>query len=275
MSDLFTDLARRHRAGSDDGRQVDPDLLAEDMAAIERDGYVVLPDLLTADELARARRTLEDLLGPMGRNNFEGHLTQRAYSLLGKTRITDRMIDHPRVLALLDRLLLPNYLLSQLQVIKILPGEKAQLLHADDLFYPVPRPRPALAAGTMWAIDEFTAENGATVLLPGSHRWGEGREPVESDPRVPAVMSPGSCVFFLGNLWHGGGANVSDGPRMAVTAQYCQPWLRTQENFSLSVPRDTASRLSPVLRRMIGYSIHPPFVGAVNGMHPERVLADS
>jgi ectoine hydroxylase-related dioxygenase (phytanoyl-CoA dioxygenase family) len=87
-------------------------------------------------------------------------------------------------------------------------------------------------------------------------------------------MPPGSCVFFLGTLWHGGGANVSEGSRMAVTAQYCEPWLRTQENFALSVPRDTAVTLSPELRRMLGYSIHPPFVGAVNGMHPERVLVD-
>jgi ectoine hydroxylase-related dioxygenase (phytanoyl-CoA dioxygenase family) len=273
VSDLFTDLARRHRAGAGDGGGVDPEVVAADLEALERDGYVVLPDLLTRDEVAQARRTLEELLGPLGRNNFEGHLTQRAYSLLGKTRMTDRMVDHPRVLALMDHLFLPNYLLSQLQVIKILPGESAQLLHADDLFYPMPRPRPALAAGTMWAIDEFTAENGATVLLPGSHRWGQDREPLEGDLRVPAVMSPGSCVFFLGTLWHGGGANESDAPRMAVTAQYCEPWLRTQETFTLSVPRETARRLSPEIRRMIGYSIHPPFVGAVNGMHPERLLA--
>lgn len=273
VADLGTDLGRRHRATASGGASVDPAVAEADLAALHRDGYVVLPDLIEPAELARIRSAFSEVLGPVGRNNFEGHRTQRAYSLLGKTRAADRLVDHPRVLALLDRLLLPNYLLSQLQVIKILPGESSQLLHADDLFYPIPRPRPALSAATMWAIDPFTAENGATVVLPGSHLWGKDRTPTEADVPVPAVMSPGSCVFFLGTLWHGGGANTSDAPRLAATAQYCEPWLRTQEAFTLSVDRDTARQVSPDIRRMIGYSIHPPFVGAVNGMHPERLLA--
>jgi ectoine hydroxylase-related dioxygenase (phytanoyl-CoA dioxygenase family) len=89
---------------------------------------------------------------------------------------------------------------------------------------------------------------------------------------MSVVMPAGSCVFFLGTLWHGGGSNDSSAPRRAVTAQYCEPWLRTQEAFTLSVDADTARAVSPDLRRMIGYSIHPPFVGAVNGMHPQRLL---
>ncbi len=86
------------------------------------------------------------LLDRHGRNPFEGHATQRVYSVLNKTRACDRIVDHPRVLALLDRLLMPNYLLSMLQVINILPGEQAQMLHTDDAFYPLPRPRKALGA---------------------------------------------------------------------------------------------------------------------------------
>lgn len=273
VEDLAKDLARRHRAQAGAGASVDPETVERDLAALRRDGFVVLPELIPADELAVIHAELDELLGPMGRNNFEGHLTQRAYSLLGKTRAADRLVDHPRVLALLDRLLMPNYLLSQLQVIKILPGESGQLLHADDSFYPVPRPRPALSAATIWAIDEFTEDNGATVVLPGSHEWGDDRRPGDGDILVPAVMPAGSCVFFLGTLWHGGGANGSAVPRTAVTAQYCEPWLRTQEAFTLSVDADTARAVSPDIRRMIGYSIHPPFVGAVNGMHPERLLS--
>ncbi|HEY1967810.1 MAG TPA: phytanoyl-CoA dioxygenase family protein [Pseudonocardia sp.] len=274
LDDLFTDLARRHRTEVAGRPGVAAEVVDADLAALARDGYVVLPELLSPAEVEEAKAALEELLGPKGRNNFEGHLTQRAYSLLAKTRVTDRMVEHPRVLALADRMLMPNYLLSQLQVIKILPGERGQLLHADDLFYPVPRPRPALSAATMWAIDPFTEDNGATVVLPGSHRWGADREPRDDDPRRPAVMPAGSCVFFLGTLWHGGGANTSGAPRMAVTTQYCEPWLRTQEAFTLSVDRDMARALSPDIRRMIGYSIHPPFVGAVNGLHPERLLAE-
>jgi ectoine hydroxylase-related dioxygenase (phytanoyl-CoA dioxygenase family) len=180
------------------------------------------------------------LLDKTGRNTFEGQRTQRVYSVLNKTRACDRMVDHPRVLALLDRLLLPNYLLSQLQVINILPCENAQLLHPDDSMYPVPRPRAPLSAATVWAIDAFTQDNGATVVLPGSHHWDGNRTPGDGDTHVKAVMPPGSCVFFVGTLWHGGGANETDHARLAVTTQYCQPWLRPQEAFTLSTTRDTA-----------------------------------
>ena len=271
VADLGKDLSRRYPPTPSGGGTVPSSVVDQDLAALEENGFVVLPDLIAADALDAIKDGVERLLGPLGRNNFEGHLTQRAYSLLAKTRLIDCLIDHPRVLALLDRLFLPNYLLSQLQVIKILPGETGQMLHHDDGFYPIPRPRAALSAATIWAIDEFTAETGATVVVPGSHRWGD-RQPAESDRRVPAVMSAGSCVFFLGTLWHGGGTNHSSAPRTAVTAQYCEPWLRTQEAFSLSVDADTARAVSPDIRRMIGYSIHPPFVGAVNGMHPQRLL---
>jgi hypothetical protein len=271
VADLDKDLARRNPALPSGGATVPSSVVERDLADLHENGFVVLPELVAPDELQALKDELDRLLGPLGRNNFEGHLTQRAYSLLGKTRLFDGLVDHPRVLALLDRLFLPNYLLSQLQVIKILPGETGQLLHYDDGFYPLPRPRAALSASTMWAIDEFTAENGATVVLPGSHRW-DNREPTDSDPRMPAAMPAGSCVFFLGTLWHGGGKNDSSAPRRAVTAQYCEPWLRTQEAFTLSVDAETARAVSPDIRRMIGYSIHPPFVGAVNGMHPQRLL---
>lgn len=237
---------------------------------MRRDGYVILPDLLSAEQLLGIRDAVAPLLDRHGRNPFEGHATQRIYSVLNKTRACDVIADHPRVLALLDRLLLPNYLLSMLQVINILPGEKAQMLHTDDAFYPLPRPRKALGAATIWAIDDFTADNGATDIIPGSHLWGD-REPNPAD-RQPVVMSAGSCVFFLGTLWHGGGANRSDRSRLAATAQYCEPWVRPQEAFTLSMTRDTVRAVSEDIRRMLGYSIHPPFIGQVDGMHPKRLL---
>ena len=271
LEDLAGDLARTHRA-TGTALDVDPARVEADFATLERDGYVILPGLLDRQECDALRDALTPLLGRTGRNAFEGHRTQRIYSVLDKTRAVDRLVDHPDVLALLDRLLLPNYLLSQLQVINIHPGEDAQLLHPDDGMYPVPRPRPALSAATVWAIDEFTEDNGATVVLPGSHRWPDGRVPTDADRRVSAVMPAGSCVLFVGTLWHGGGANRSAAPRLAVTAQYCQPWLRTQEAFTLSTGRDVVRAVSEDIRRMLGYSIHPPFVGMVDGMHPKRLL---
>ncbi|KUH68922.1 phytanoyl-CoA dioxygenase [Mycolicibacterium novocastrense] len=271
LDDLRSDLARRHKWTATGGASVDPAVVDADMAALDRDGYLIWENLLSADECAQIKETVAPWLAHTGRNSFEGHRTQRVYSLLSRTRVCDRLVDHPRVLAVLDRLLMDNYLLSALQAINIQPGETAQLAHHDDGFYPIPRPREPLAAATIWAIDDFTADNGATVLYPGSHRWGR-RRPEPGDPAIPVVMPAGSCVFFVGTLWHGGGANTTDAARLAVTAQYCQPWLRPMEAFTLSISRDTAREVSDDIRRMIGYSIHPPFVGAVDGLHPLRLL---
>ncbi|MCV7278393.1 phytanoyl-CoA dioxygenase family protein [Mycolicibacterium flavescens] len=271
LDDLRNDLARRHRWTPSGGTSVDPALVDADMAALDRDGYLIWENLLDADECEQIKATVDPWLEHTGRNSFEGHRTQRVYSVLSRTRVCDRLVDHPRVLAVLDRLLMDNYLLSALQAINIMPGESAQLAHHDDGFYPIPRPREPLAAATIWAIDDFTADNGATVLYPGSHRWGR-RRPGPDDPAIPAVMPAGSCVFFVGTLWHGGGANTSGQSRLAVTAQYCQPWLRPMEAFTLSISRDTAREVSDDIRRMIGYSVHPPFVGAVDGLHPLRLL---
>lgn len=270
LADLAGDLAGTYPRSISSGATVDPAVADADLQAVLRDGYVILPALLTSDEIESIRAATAPLLNRHGRNNFEGHATQRVYSVLNKTRACDRIADHPRVLAILDRLLLPNYLLSMLQVINILPGESAQMLHTDDGFYPLPRPRPALSAATIWAIDEFTIHNGATEIVAGSHLWGD-RTPVEGE-RDPVVMPAGSCVFFLGTLWHGGGANRSSASRLAITAQYCEPWLRPQEAFTLSATRETARTVSEDIRRMLGYSIHPPFVGQVDGMHPKRLL---
>ncbi|MHC9296183.1 phytanoyl-CoA dioxygenase family protein [Mycobacterium sp. LTG2003] len=270
LEDLRGDLAGSYKSTATTADI--SDRVQQDLAALDRDGYVILHDAITSQRCREIAETLIPMLGKSGRNAFEGHRTQRIYSLLNKTRICDGLVDHPRVLALLDHLLSPNYLLSQLQAISISPGEDAQLLHYDDGMYPVPRPRPALSAATIWAIDEFTADNGATVIVPGSHRWDDHRSPADTDDTRSVVMPAGSCVFFLGTLWHGGGANRSGHSRLAVTAQYCQPWLRPQEAFTLSTTRDTVRAVSEDIRRMLGYSIHPPFMGMVDGMHPKRLL---
>lgn len=269
---LTADLAGTYPRTASSGASIDPMVVDADLECVQRDGYVILPGLLDAEKLARIRAAAAPLLDRGGRNPFEGNKTQRVYSVLNKTRACDRIADHPRVLALLDRLLMPNYLLSMLQVINILPGEQAQMLHTDDAFYPLPRPRKALGAATIWAIDDFTTDNGATDIVPGSHLWGDRRP--EASEREPVVMPAGSCVFFLGTLWHGGGANRTGAPRLAVTAQYCEPWVRPQEAFTLSTTRDTVRAVSEDIRRMLGYSIHPPFIGQVDGMHPKRLLED-
>lgn len=267
------DLARTHSfSQSGAAASVDNELLESQHAALLRDGFLVIKDLVGAEQLAQLRSEAGALLDKPGRNSFEGERTQRLYGLPEKCRAADDFIVHPLILAHLDRLLKPNYLLSQAQVINILSESPAQPLHTDDGFYPWPSPKPVLSVATIFAIDDFTEDNGATVVIPGSHLWGEGRFPQDSDTRVKAVMPAGSCILFLGNLWHGGGANYSGESRMAFTGQYCEPYLRTQENYFLSVSKATAAAVSEDMRRLLGYSIHPPFMGMVNGMHPKREL---
>src|SRR5262249_44711175 len=120
-------------------------------------------------------------------------------------------------------------------------------------------------------IDAFTADNGATSIIPQSHLWDSNRAPKPDEP-VPCVMPAGSAVFFLGTLVHGGGANRSNRARLAFTGQYCAPGLRQQENFFLEVPRDITRVLRPTIQSLMGYSIYPPFMGMVDSMHPKRVL---
>ncbi|MBP8030010.1 MAG: phytanoyl-CoA dioxygenase family protein [Pseudomonadales bacterium] len=242
---------------------VDPKLVDALMEEVNKHGYVIIPNLVSRELMNNIKAEITPLLTHDGRNEFEGHKTRRIYSVIEKT------------LALLDRVLLPNYLLSQLQAINILPGETSQPLHCDDGFYPIPRPRKPFSAATIWAIDDFTADNGATVAIPDSHLWGDEHPGDGSGFNlVSAVMPAGSVLFFLGTLWHGGGANHSNGARMAATAQYCEPWARQQENYSLAISRERAKLCSEKIQKMLGYSMFFPFIGFVNGRDPIRLLKD-
>jgi ectoine hydroxylase-related dioxygenase (phytanoyl-CoA dioxygenase family) len=246
---------------------------AEALARLDEDGYVVIERAIGDELLERIRGELAPYLGRgalLGRNDFEGFSTNRVYALLAKAPSIAELVEHPAVAALVDQLLLPNYLLSANLAINLLPGETAQTLHFDDSFYRVPRPRPPIGVSAIWAIDEFTAANGATQVVPGSHRWGPDA-PAEDVDVVDVAMPAGSVVVFLGTLWHRGGANRSERPRLAITPQYCEPWARPQEQMVLSVGA-AAAQYSERVRTMLGFGIHPPFMGHVNGMHPLRLL---
>lgn len=255
--------------------------------AYQADGYVVLEGLLSGAELSQVRDELARLFtgGPSGRNDFEGTQTQRIYTLVGRGKTFERLVEHPAILSIVDELLLPNYLLTASQAIAIAPGETPQPAHTDDSFYIVPRPRPAISVSTMWAIDDFTVDNGATEMIVGSHRWSDdellnmyvGDDKVTLAPEYqpdlrPLVMPAGSCAVFAGTLVHRGGQNRSPGVRTAISNQYCEPWARPQENFFLSIPKKKVRQMSPRLQSMLGYSVHPPFMGQVTARHPRKVL---
>lgn len=242
-----------------------------DFDVLMKQGFVIIERLLSEEQCEAIKAEGLGLLGYTGRNAFEEHKTQRVYNVLAKTEMADELATHPRILGLLDKLFRPGFLLSQSQIINIQPGENAQGLHFDESFYRIPRPRAPLGAATVWAIDAFTSDNGATVVIPESHHWDDDRIGTREEA-IPAAMPQGSVIFFLGTTWHGGGQNQSNCARFAITHQYCDAYMRQQENYLLELSKERVREMSPELQSLVGYNIYPPFMGMVDGMHPLRTL---
>jgi ectoine hydroxylase-related dioxygenase (phytanoyl-CoA dioxygenase family) len=241
-------------------------------AALDQDGWAVVENAMSAEWVADARADLTRILEttPYGRDDFEGHKTRRIYALFAKTRMLDEPATHPIVLAALDHAL-GHYQLSAPTGIEIGPGETAQPLHPDDAIYPLERPHQEIVINAMWPLCDFTAENGGTVLVPGSHRWAK-EFPGPDAPKITIEMPAGSALLYSGNLWHGGGANHTDQPRLGVVLHYAASWLRPVENHVLAVPQAVVRELPPRLQELLGYNVHPPFIGYVDGRHPRKLL---
>jgi ectoine hydroxylase-related dioxygenase (phytanoyl-CoA dioxygenase family) len=129
-----------------------------------------------------------------------------------------------------------------------------------------------VVVNTMWAFDDFTVDNGATRVVPGSQKWPSG-EYNGDEETISVEMPAGSVIFYPGTVLHGGGANRTDRPRLGVILEYVAGWLRPQENHLLAVPREVAAQLPPALQELLGYNVYPPFVGYVDGRHPRRSLS--
>lgn len=245
----------------------------EVVGALGRDGYVILEGALTPTHVADVRRDLQPLLDatPFGANSFVGRRTRRVFGLPAKVRSLDAVLTHPTVLGAFDAVL-GDYLLSSTVAVEIHPGETAQTLHTDASAWPVPHEVGQIVANAIWALDDFTEENGATRLAPGSHLLDA--PPAADAPLVVATMPAGSVLLYVGTLWHGGGENRSDRTRLGVIAGYAAAWLRPQESFTLTCPPALARHLPERLQRLLGYALYPPFVGHVDGHDPGELLAD-
>ena len=248
--------------------------LDEHISAIKKDGYSIIHDALSSAELADVKEALEPWLQKklMGRNDFEGLESERVYALLAKSRVLALVVENPLVLSIVDHFLAPNYLLSSNLAINVHPGETPQRFHSDHTG--IPRcPRTEInGISTIWAIDTFTQDNGATEIIPGSHLLTDD-EIANENSAIKVIMPAGSVIVFHGSLIHRGGANNSTSTRLAITPQYCQPWLRQLENMVLAVPPEAARHLSSRVQELLGYSINNPgFMGYVDGLHPKRLF---
>jgi ectoine hydroxylase-related dioxygenase (phytanoyl-CoA dioxygenase family) len=247
--------------------------------AIDRDGYTVLErvidpallDALAAD-LERLEREYEVVPSD---NSFEGGHTVRIYNLLALGKLYEEIPVHPEVLPVVEGVLDPGCLVSSLSSISIMPGEGAQPIHADDQLIPLPKPHVPTVCNTMWALTDFTEENGATRIIPGTHRADASPDYGAPYDSMAAEMSRGSVLVWHGSLWHGGGANRSAATRVGIAMNYCAGWIRQQENQQLGIPRQIASGFSPRLRRLAGYGIYTGLIGHINKRDPVEMLGDA
>jgi ectoine hydroxylase-related dioxygenase (phytanoyl-CoA dioxygenase family) len=254
------------------------DELTAHLARIEADGYTIVSDAIEAelvealdDDLLRLERELSIVPST---NEFEGAHTVRIYNLLVHGALYARIPVHPRVLPIVEGVLDRGCLVSSLSSISICPGENAQPIHADDQLLPLAKPHIATVCNTMWALTDFTDENGATRIVPGSHRASESPEYGRHYESVAAEMSRGSVLVWHGSLWHGGGANHARSRRVGIAMNYCAGFIRQQENQQLGIPLEIVRGFEPRLQDLLGYSIYHGLIGHIDKRAPaERLLA--
>jgi ectoine hydroxylase-related dioxygenase (phytanoyl-CoA dioxygenase family) len=234
----------------------DPEQIREVLA---RDGCCVVDRLVDPEVMGRLSSELAPWLErtQWGPDEFSGRHTRRTGGLIARSQTARELVEHPSVLGAASALLrhARNFQLHLTQVIAIGPGETAQAIHRDQWafdFFPFPNGYE-VQCNTLWAITDFTERNGATRVIPGSHRYDDRLQFREGDTE-PAEMEAGSVLLYTGSLYHGGGANRSDAARLGLNITYALAWLRQEENQYLSVPPEVARELPESLLRLMGYA---------------------
>jgi len=264
------------------------------VGALLRDGAAIVEGFLPDDVLRRFNAELEPHLAAAERKEqgyvndgyaaFYGPNMRHVLAVAQKSDIfIDEVLCHPVFIAIGDAVLKKSCQNMQLNVAHVLercPGATAQILHRDQIVWPDIGPQhPHRQFASVIALNSFTAENGATLVVPGSHTWEHGRR-ARPDEIVAADMPPGAAVIYLGSTLHAGGANVTrDRRRRGMHVSYCLGWLRTEENNYLSLTLDRVRRLSPLAQTLLGYAAHDGlkmglgYLGAVDLADPLDLLA--
>lgn len=226
---------------------------------LRRDGYVIVDNLASADQMDSIDDELAPYLDatPLGYNAMIGRRTRRTGALVARSEACRELVRNPTMMGVCADFLghASAFQLMLTQVISIEPGESAQALHRDQNafdFYPFPLDYH-VQCNTLWALSDYTAEMGATRVVPGSQ--ADDRKPTEytDDDCLQAEMSRGSVLVYTGKIVHSGGENRSDRVRRAINVNYCVGWVRQEENQFLSVPPEVARTLDDDLLKLIGY----------------------
>ena len=273
-----------------------PDVSIESLIeALDRDGVAMVSDAIPPALLSALNAEFDGLIAgsePGTPNHipmlidFMGHKTHRIDGLPGKSTSFVELLQHPLALEMADHYLLPSclhYLLSTAQLIEIQTEETVQHLHRDDTAWmrpPIPNDRTVapgpdavqLEVIVLYALCDFTAENGATRVVPGSHLWPDKRKPQEHEV-VAAEMKAGSAIYYLGKTLHGGGPNLTkDTMRRALFLGFSLGWLRTKENFFISTPIEAVREMPKRVQQLLGYETHGG-IGVVDVGCPSALLA--
>jgi ectoine hydroxylase-related dioxygenase (phytanoyl-CoA dioxygenase family) len=233
-----------------------PDAVQQVLA---RDGCVVVDRLAEPGQLERFQAEMQPFFDAtaLGPDDFSGRRTRRTGGLVARSAAARELVMHPLVVGAVKQLLADatSVHLHLTQVIAIGPGESAQPIHRDQWafdFFPFPTGYEA-QCNTIWALTDFTEENGATRVIPGSTRYEDKLE-LGIEATEAAEMEAGSVLFYTGSLYHGGGANRSDAVRAGINITYARSWLRQEENQYLTVPLEVARALDRPLLKMLGYA---------------------
>ncbi len=252
---------------------------SEIVEILKQDGCVVIEGLLSNDEAdslqTEITQRFEEL--PDCRGDFYGHETKRMGALFSKSKMFQKMAVLNPIIDVMDSFLLDwcsDYQINLTQAISIGPKEVKQIMHQDDPMFPFSHPSHEVMINCMWAIDDFTEENGATVLVPGSHLWPRVQSLNLSMESLPpemityGLMKKGSVLIYLGSLFHCGGANRTTQRRCGAVISYCLGWLRQAENSYLAYSKDEVQEMPERLKRLLGYFVHEPNLGSVEGIDP-------
>jgi ectoine hydroxylase-related dioxygenase (phytanoyl-CoA dioxygenase family) len=237
---------------------------------LHEDGAVIVAsqaDEALVDSISAELRPHFDGVGEKFQNDFNGYSTLRVAGVLAASRKSAGLIAHERVMAVADGILKPfceNYRIGSSVAIEIHPSEGNQVLHRDDEIYPMRIPDVEMQISAMWALDEFTEENGATRVVPGSQDMRD-IETITEDDITQAVMPKGSVLFYLGSAVHSGGSNRSKLPRKGLVTTYSLGWLRQEENAYLTMPREVIDTYPDHIRRLVGYQGHGGHLGLYPG----------